>query len=567
LHWQAKDLPHRQQTLRSAISWSYELLSREEQILFRHLGVFTGSFSLEAAEAIAEPLGVDALEGLASLVDKSLIQVQGRGRSTVRYVLLESMRDYALERLREAGEREEAARTHAFYYLELAEQAEPHLTRPEQQLWFSRLEGAHDTLGAALRWLLDHEEGERALRLATALGYFWEARGYITEGRRWLEEALMKAPAADPRLRARALSRLGCLLIWLADEVERPRAILTQALDLARSVQEPATIARSLTCLAMLDLFTRQWEQSHRYLEEALTYWAEAGDNWGIAYTTLYRGATELLQGHYAEATRLLEESLAQYREIDVVPAQGLALVWLVYAAGEQGNIPGAVPRGRELLKLSTETQDRRLLCLCGAEIAWLLREQGDAVQLTHLLGAIQQLQEMMGIDRGRILSGNEVVAIARDVLQTRLSQEGFEAALAEGRSLTFRQLAFLLGDVLNETAQVRSPEAAAQEKGQATLLSPREQDVLRLVAEGRSNKEIAKELIVAPSTVKTYVTFLFDKLGADTRAQAVALAAQRGLLQPSHANAPSQARSGSASLSGCGSVTQTGHTRAPASA
>src|SRR5205807_10257650 len=172
-----------QQRLRSAIAWSYELLSPAEQALFRHLGVFAASFSLQAAEAIAAPLAVDGLEALASLVDKNLIQVQGTDRDTVRYVLLESMREFARERLTEAGELEEAGRTHALFYLGLAERAEPELIGREQRRWFGRLEGAHENMRAALRWLRDHDGGERALRLATALGYFWEVRGYTAEGR------------------------------------------------------------------------------------------------------------------------------------------------------------------------------------------------------------------------------------------------------------------------------------------------------------------------------------------------------------------------------------------------
>jgi non-specific serine/threonine protein kinase len=530
LRWQAQDLPQRQQTLRSAIAWSYDLLSPQEQALFRHLGVFAGSFSLQAAEAIAGPLGVDPLEGLASLVDKSLVQVQGRDQDTARYVLLESMRGYALERLVEEGELEEAGRIHALYYLALAEQAEPKLTGPEQRRWFSRLELAYDNLQAALRWLLDHEEGELGLRMAAALGYFWEARGYTAEGARQLDEALARAPDADPLLRARALSRLGHLLIWMADEAERPRAVLTDALELARFDQDTLTIARSLTALGVLGLFTQDWNQGRSYLEEALTYWEDAGDAWGIAYTLLYLGSIMFRQGHQQEAMRLLEESLARYREMGEVSARGLVLFSLGYTVREQGNVAGAVTHLQELLELSYEAQDRRLLCTCGIGVAWLLRDQGDGVQPARLLGAVQQLREMMGIGHGNIVSRTMLSPIAAAALQARLDQEAFEAALAEGRSLTFQEMADLIRELLDSAVQGGAPKEAAQERG-PTILSPREHEVLRLVAEGRSNKQIAKELIIAEGTAKSYVTGLFNKLGVDTRAHAVAVAAHRGLL------------------------------------
>jgi ATP/maltotriose-dependent transcriptional regulator MalT len=186
---------------------------------------------------------------------------------------------------------------------------------------------------------------------------------------------------------------------------------------------------------------------------------------------------------------------------------------------------------GRELLELVIEAQDRRLLYLCGAGTAWLLREQGDADELASLLGAIQQVREMMGIDRGRIFHTNGLIALTTEALRARLGEETFEAALTDGRSLSFQQIIALIRDVLDAVAQGGASRERAHEPGEPAILSPREQEVLRLVAEGRSNKQIAKELIIGESTVKTHVTFLFNKLGVDTRAQAVAVAAQRGLL------------------------------------
>jgi predicted ATPase/DNA-binding CsgD family transcriptional regulator len=530
LRWQAQDLPERQQTLRSAIAWSYDLLSPEEQALFRRLGAFVGSFSLEAAEAIAEPLEVDGLEGLASLLKKSLVQAQGPDRGIIRYVLLESMREYALERLEEAGELEEAGRRHALYYVASAEQADPELTGPKQGLRFNRTEWHHDNLRAALRWLLDHDEGELALRLATVLGSFWEARGYMAEGQRWLEESLAAAPAVDPHLRARALSQLGILLLWTARDREGPTVVLTKALELARSVQDPPTIARSLSFLGVLNRFTRAWDVSRRHLEEALAYWRDEGDAWGIAYTLASLGALEVRQGHYQEAMRLLEESLARSRAMGEASSRGVALIWLVYATGEQGDIPGAMRYVQELLALSSEAQNRRYLYLCGVAVTWLLREQGNGEQLAILVGAIQQLREIMGIDQGSLVSTDLQFSTTTEALQARLDQVTFESKFAEGRFLSFEETAALIGDILDEAAHA-DPVLPKQQRRGSTLLSPREQEVLQLVADGLSNKQIAKQLIVAEGTVKYYLTSILNKLGVDNRAQAVAVAAQRDLL------------------------------------
>jgi non-specific serine/threonine protein kinase len=531
LRWQAHDLPERQQTLRSAIAWSYELLSPQEQLLFRHLGIFAASFSLGGAESVIEPLGVDVLEGLASLLEKSLVQVYGPEGDTVRYVLLESIREFARERLVDAGELEDAERRRALSYVARAERAEPELTGPQQRVWFNRVEWGHEDVRGALRWLLDHDEGERALRLATALGYFWEVRGYTAEGRRWLEETLERADGADPGLRARGLSWLGFLLIWSADEPAYPTDILTEALEVARAVQDRETIARSLMHLGVLDHLIEKWDRSRRELDEAMAYWRDLGNTWGIASTLLYRGGIELRQGHFQEATRLLEESLARLRAMNDESALLWVLFSLAYIAGEQGNLSEAVTYLQELLQLSEEAQNRRHLFLCGLGALYRLRDQGDPEQLARLVGAMHQLREMMGIGWGKIVSAAiPFLPIASEALCTRLGHEAFESALGHGRVLSFPQMASLVGDVLDAGDQSDASEKATDEH-RSTILSPREQDVLQLVAEGLTNKEIARRLILSEYTIKSHVTSLFNKLGVDTRAQAVAVAAQRDLL------------------------------------
>jgi non-specific serine/threonine protein kinase len=393
------------------------------------------------------------------------------------------------------------------------------------------MEWGHDDVRAALRWLLDHDEGERALRLATALAYFWEVRGYTAEGRRWLEEALARAEEADPSLRARGLSWLGFLLIWSADEPDYPRTVLTEALELARAVQDRETIARALMHLGVLDHLIERWEQSRRELEEAMTYWRAAGNTWGIASTLLYRGGIELRQEHYQEATRLLEGSLARFRAMNDASALLWVLFSLAYTAGEQGNLLSAVTYLEELLQLSEETQNRRHLYLCGLGVLYRLRDRGDPARLARLVGAMHQVREMMGIGWGKIVSSAiPFLPLASKALCARLGEEAFEAALAQGRTLSFLQVAALISDVLVAAAQQDDLKKSAHKEGSA-FLSPRELQVVRLVAEGLTNKEIASRLILSEYTIKSHVTSLFNKLGVDSRAQAVAVAAQRDLL------------------------------------
>ena len=283
--------------------------------------------------------------------------------------------------------------------------------------------------------------------------------------------------------------------------------------------------------LGVLDHLIKNWDQSRRALDEAMTYWRDAGNTWGIASTLLYCGGIELRQEHYQEATRLLGDSLARFRAMNDESALLWVLFSLAYTAGEQGNRPGAVTYLQELLHLSTETQNRRHLYLCGLGVLWRLRDHGDPEQLARLWGALHQLREVMGIGWGKIVSSAiPFLPIAAEALRTRLGQEAFEAARAKGRSLSFPLMAALIGDVLDAAVQGDAAEKATHEEG-SPILSPREREVVRLVAEGLTNKEIAKRLILTENTVKSHVTSLFNKLGVDSRAQAVAVAAQQGFL------------------------------------
>jgi predicted ATPase len=209
LHWHAQDLPSRQQTLHSAIAWSYDLLTEAEQTLFRHVGVFAGGFTLQAVEALEAQMPNDGpdrstiLDTLTSLADQSLMLTDRRAEDEVRYRLLESIQEYALDQLASRGEDKATRQAHATSWSELAARADPELHGADQHRWFGRLERDHANLRAAMRWWLDYGEGEHALRLAVSLGYFWWTRGYLAVATRYLQEALAQASGAEPRLRTR----------------------------------------------------------------------------------------------------------------------------------------------------------------------------------------------------------------------------------------------------------------------------------------------------------------------------------------------------------------------------
>jgi predicted ATPase len=337
LHWEAQDLPERQHTLRSAISWSYDLLSDDEQVLFRRLGIFVGGFTLDAAEGVAPGAphrAIGVLEGLASLVDKSLVLKEADREGGYRFHLLESVRDYALEQVTSCEDIKAVARAYARYFLALAERAAPELVGPAQRAWFLRLEREHENLRFALRWFLNDGDDVLALRLAAALGYFWEVRGYLREGQQAREEALARVPDADPRLRARVpdadprlrarvLNRLGSLLLWQG-ETERSRVAVEQSLDMGRALEDRSMIARSLTHLGrranVAELSEESGREATRLMEEALALRQQMGDRRGAANNQTQLGWLALSRGDHDHAEHFAQEALATYQEVDDQP-------------------------------------------------------------------------------------------------------------------------------------------------------------------------------------------------------------------------------------------------------
>ncbi len=311
----ARDLPERQQTMRRAIGWSYDLLDEASRALFRRLSVFAGAWTLEAADAAGAQSGCDStqtLELLTHLVDQSLVVVEPtRVDGEVRYRMLEPIRQYARELLATHGEAEEVYQGYARYYLALAEAAQPELNGPRQQATLDRLEAEHDNFRAALRWLHERDDAECELRLAAALGTFWRIRGYLAEGRAWLEAicAHRAAGAGMPDRTAihlaRALGELG-KLAQAQGELAAVDGYLTRALELWRKVPDSAETragtATALTDLAFLAQEQANYQAAHSYSEAALSLWREQANSAGIALVLHNLGNLYSYQGDFAAA-------------------------------------------------------------------------------------------------------------------------------------------------------------------------------------------------------------------------------------------------------------------------
>ncbi|HET8644422.1 MAG TPA: tetratricopeptide repeat protein, partial [Vicinamibacteria bacterium] len=319
----ARDLPARQQTLRAALAWSYDLLSLDEQALFRRLGVFAGGWTLEAVEAVAAwdgeagpappPAAVTGLsieESMAALLENSLVRMEAGSSGEPRYGMLETLREYALEQLTAAGELAETRRRHAEHFLRLAEAAQPQLLVGGQQaVWLGRLEVEHDNLRAALAWATTVEGGaETGVRLGGALFRFWSLRGYLSEGRHWLECVLAAGADAQAPARKKALNAAG-LMARQQGDFERATALHEQCLRLAQQEGDLRSIAVSYHNLALVEKTGRaDYAKARALYEESLALWQELGDAWGISGTLNNIGGVAILTGDYAAAEAALAE-------------------------------------------------------------------------------------------------------------------------------------------------------------------------------------------------------------------------------------------------------------------
>lgn len=394
-----RDLPARQQTLRGAIVWSYDLLDPAEQRLFRSLGVFVGGWTLEAAEAVCAGLGLelDLLDGLSSLVDKSLIR-QRLVDDEPRFFMLETIREFALECLDEMVELEAARRSHAEYCLALAEAAEPELHGPRQIEWLNRLEREHANLRAALTWSLgtglgapdSSEPGADpilGLRLAAALGRFWHKRSYFREGYRWLTHALAANPAVASdgasmgaefvATRARALYQAG-LLAHFQDQLGHAETLLTDALDLFRRLGDGRWIARTLATLGSAASVAGDDSRASRLFEESLSLAQAIGEAEVAALVLRQIGFSNWQRGQLDAAAEYLEESLRLCRKLGSISDLAWALNYLGNVARERGEHERSKTLLAEALGLLNELGEKRGLATCLLALGKLACTLGD---------------------------------------------------------------------------------------------------------------------------------------------------------------------------------------------
>jgi predicted ATPase/class 3 adenylate cyclase len=349
----SRTLPERQRTLRAAIAWSHDLLDPVEQRLFARLSVFTGGWTFEAAEAVCDPaeLGLDALDGLTSLVDKSLIRRSEPPGRPLRFSMLETIREFAQEQLAASGDLEPVLARHADHYLRLAEEAEPHLTAEGQGEWLDRCDAEHANIRAALRWAIDRGEAGRAQEAAGALWRFWQQRGHLAEGRRWLEEILaMPSGQAGTAERAKALAGAGGIA-WWSDQAAS-RAFYEEALAIERELGDPARLAEALYNQAFVVAAEDDQEAAARLLEESLELFRRVGDEDGVARVLAMQVVPDAMAGAWDRVVARMEEVAAIWRRRGDRLNLAFGLIWLAFAYGRAGRPDVARATALEALEL-----------------------------------------------------------------------------------------------------------------------------------------------------------------------------------------------------------------------
>jgi predicted ATPase/DNA-binding CsgD family transcriptional regulator len=513
----ARDAPDRHQTLRAAIDWSHELLSASEQMLFGRFAVFVGGAPLEAVEAVCGGGGApQVLPALASLVDKELVQAETQTDGGARFRMLETIREYAQERLAAGGEQAALQRRHAAHFLALADEAERAQWGAAQGAWFARLEREHDNLRAVLAWST-HPEGdlETGLRLAGAIYRFWQVYGHLGEGRTWLARLLALArPGRDAGVRAKALLAAGHLAELQGDPAAGV-ALLEQSLALARAQGDRRL---QMVALDVLGIVRRRADPAAALplAQEGLRLARELGFAPGVAWALWSMGEVARFRDDLGRAAAHYEEMLALCRAQGDDWSAAYGLVSLGHVARRRHDLDLAGRLHAEALTLRLRLGDRGGVATCLDALGRLAGTSGQAGRAARLFGAAEALRETIGL---------VVAAAYRDRIgaaaRQRLGDAAFAAAWDAGHRMA-------LEDSVALALQWR-PGAPATGAGDGPL-SAREREVAALVARGLTNRQIAERLTIAERTADRHVSNILDKLELTSRVQIGIWAAEHGL-------------------------------------
>lgn len=557
-------------SLRAAMDWSYDLLSTPEQLVLQRLSVFAGGCSLATAEAVCSGDGVErkqVLELLSSLVNKSLVVAQTLQRGEARYSMLETIRQYAQEKLSNSNEWSAIHDRHLEYFRQLAEETELKLRGEYQKLWLNWLEDEYDNIRAALIWASEHAPGgriEAALRITNAIYEFWTVRDYVEEGFAWVERLLaLVDETISPIVHTKALASASMLAsfrgnraaqmrygqqaaalaeivgdeakpalawalagqawaAWAAGEYETTFALLEREIQIYRELRDLYQLGLGLTLGSFSAMAVGKYERAQAMLDEGLPLVRQAGDPYRIAMALNYSGDLARCKQNHPKAQAAYEESIALLRGLDAVRDVASALHNLGYTCLHLGDVERAHSLFSESMAAQRTQHNEPGVAECLLGFAALCAARELPAPGARLLAAA------VAIRGERVATAWAATRLEYEhtlaLIHSHLTDEEFEAEQAIGRSLSLEQ-AVRYVESLNQ--QLTHSTSAQKQFGGLTL---REREVAALIAQGKSNGEIATELVVGKRTIETHIANILSKLGFTNRAQIVRWALENGL-------------------------------------
>jgi predicted ATPase/DNA-binding CsgD family transcriptional regulator len=525
----ARDLPERQRTIRQAIDWSYRILAEDEQALFRRLGIFVGGWDAAAAEAIG--MGPVTLDLLVALAEHSLVVVDATDAAT-RFRMLETIREYAREQLDAHGEAGTLARRHAGWCLGLAEEAATHYYQQDEDLWLDRLEQEHPNLRAAVVYATREADDTLLLRLIAALGRFWSRREHFGQDRAWMERALriirMSVPSPEG---ATVLFNVG-RLAWDQGERDRGMALLRESLTAWTALGDERGACSAAVILANTLRLTGETAEAEELLHHSRDSLARLGDEpFWLSTALRLLGIMALERKDWPEAESLLEAALAAALESRYPWAIASALHNLAHLHHLRGDHVRSLARFTESLRISLQTRDYWPVAVTFPPVAEVLVALGEMEPAARLFGAASSLGEMMSARLSAPLpvveSHKRASATARDTL----GAEAFDALWQSGRSLTPEEA---FADLTRTAERILHAPAAATPPASTTTwpagLTLREVEVIRLVAAGLTNAQVADRLFLSRRTVDAHLRRIYDKLDLATRTELARFAHEQAL-------------------------------------
>ncbi len=519
----SRNAPLRQKTLIAAIDWSHALLTEKEQIVLQRLSIFTGGWTLEAAEMICTGEKIetaDVLETISHLVDKSLVTANRRENGETRYLLLETIREYALEKLTGLQDKSDILDKHLEYYVQFAELGDREIKGAEQVVWLEKLEIEHDNLRAALHWASERKNFEAGLNLSVYLTYFWYVRGHIREGAGWLERFLDPIQDGSSALVARGLLYLGVMQGMSNEEDDRSSLLHEKSLRLFRKLNDRPGIALALNLLGVIAFQKNELIKAEGLLNESLALQKELGDPWYIAFTMQNFPPLALLNGDLKKAREYAEEEVYWFEQAGDQRGIARSLVDFGDIAQLEGDYSLAATIYNRALSQLFQLGDRLSVAGTLELLVDLAAKQRKYKRGALLLGGAQALREDLGVPYRESEFDDYHQAVT--AIRKNLSESNFNQALSKGRGLSLQEIVEYASEGTNLPAM--KSESTSEEEIWFQLTA-RERDVMRLLAQGHSNLEISQNLFLSEKTVRNYISNLYSKLNITNRGEAILLA------------------------------------------